>query len=349
MFWGFCCQQDFNRFFTLQRRVLTIAWSLGREDSCRERFRSDGVLTVTSLLIYHTLILMVFRQQYIFPTLKHNYNTRNKCDLSTYKYSDQFPDIKHIKTRRRRHLIRIAYYSLEDAVHTRQQRGVHRCWRRRTSSAEFTGVGVDAPAARSSPVLASTRRGAATRAYSHLAKVCRLQTEMYNFRVSEDRAKNKILEAKLTINDKNSVLFHPQKITQLQKIKHQQWATFVVKTCKQDIHNISIPVFEKHRFVKRPTNLSEELTMLELDQWPTDKIIQRSTRRHRVPVVDSLRVRPYLTANCNQLILTNSMAMSSCYRAELCRTLQTDSADTSDVTEYSDAHSSDTSKGVTCP
>ena len=137
-FWGFCSLADFERLFVLQKRALRIVWGLGYRDSCRERFLSEGVLTLPCLLIYHSL-LFVYKNPQMFQSLNHNYNTRNKTALvperfklnlfknSIFYYGPKFfnslpPEIKNatslrsFKTRVVRRLAEGAYYSIREAL-----------------------------------------------------------------------------------------------------------------------------------------------------------------------------------------------------------------------------------------
>ena len=59
-FWGFCSLTNYNRLFVLQKTALRIVWGLGPRDSCRERFRLDGVLTLPCLLMYHSLVFFLY-------------------------------------------------------------------------------------------------------------------------------------------------------------------------------------------------------------------------------------------------------------------------------------------------
>jgi len=47
-----------DRFFVLEKRAVLIVWGLGPRDSCSERFRSDGVLTLPCLLMYHSILFV---------------------------------------------------------------------------------------------------------------------------------------------------------------------------------------------------------------------------------------------------------------------------------------------------
>lgn len=85
IFWGFCDMQNFNRIFILQKRALRIVWGLGPGESCREHFRSDGVLTFPSLLVYACLDF-VYNNPHFFTTPNHSYSTRNKHSLEIDKF-----------------------------------------------------------------------------------------------------------------------------------------------------------------------------------------------------------------------------------------------------------------------
>ena len=137
-FWGFCSLTDFERLFVLQKRALRIVWGLGPQDSCTERFRTDSVLTLPCLLIYHSL-LFVYNNPQMFQSLNHNYLTRNKTALvperfklnlfknSIFYYGPKFMNslpaeirntasFRSFKTRVARRLVGGAYYSIREAL-----------------------------------------------------------------------------------------------------------------------------------------------------------------------------------------------------------------------------------------
>ncbi|KAG8316349.1 hypothetical protein J6590_052560 [Homalodisca vitripennis] len=43
----------FNPAFPPYKRALRVVWGMRPDESCRERFRSSGILTLASLLIFH--------------------------------------------------------------------------------------------------------------------------------------------------------------------------------------------------------------------------------------------------------------------------------------------------------
>ena len=136
-FWGFCSLTNFNRLFVLQKRALRIVWGLGPTDSCRERFRQDGILTLPCLLMYHSLIF-VFKNQHLFQTNEHSYLTRNRNQIvpdkfrsnaiknSIFFFGPKFlnslpANVKNItilaifKKRVMRYLVENAFYSIKEA------------------------------------------------------------------------------------------------------------------------------------------------------------------------------------------------------------------------------------------
>jgi len=67
------------------KRALRIVWGLGQRESCREHFRTDGILTLPCLLIYH-LLIHIYKNQNQFKKQEHDYVTRFKNNLQTEKF-----------------------------------------------------------------------------------------------------------------------------------------------------------------------------------------------------------------------------------------------------------------------
>jgi len=136
--WGYTTLAMFQRVFVLQKRALRIVWGLGYRESCRESFRSSGILTLPSLLIYHTLIF-VFKNQHLFSFSEHSYLTRQRNNIkidrfrlslsknSIFYYGPKLfnslpQQIKSVsiinvfKKRVRSHLVAGAFYTLQEAL-----------------------------------------------------------------------------------------------------------------------------------------------------------------------------------------------------------------------------------------
>lgn len=83
---------EVNRVFILQKRVLRIIFDLGYIESCRQCFRENSILTLTSIYVYK-LSSYIFKMR---SSLKHhenihNYPTRYKNNI----YIDKFNTSKY--------------------------------------------------------------------------------------------------------------------------------------------------------------------------------------------------------------------------------------------------------------
>ncbi|KAG8260323.1 hypothetical protein J6590_108518 [Homalodisca vitripennis] len=74
--WGGSSANNNNRLLLLQKKAIRILAELGPQESCRQAFKTLGILTVTSLYILH-IILYVDKLNLQTNEDYHKYNTRN--------------------------------------------------------------------------------------------------------------------------------------------------------------------------------------------------------------------------------------------------------------------------------
>lgn len=144
IFWG--NSVDSSRIFILQKRCIRIIFGLGFRDSCRELFRTCGILTLYTLYIYDC-ISFILNNYSLFEELggQHRYSTRFRDNLRTdrpnytfvqrnvkfnilkvwNKLPVSFRDqpSKGILTKLRRFLIEKSYYTLNDFYEDREMNG----------------------------------------------------------------------------------------------------------------------------------------------------------------------------------------------------------------------------------
>lgn len=98
IFWGLVSRSSYNRMYRLKRVLREGSLALGPRDKCRERFRSEKVLTLSGILLYHTslfkkiiniyyYVLSTTKQILLDVTLSKVYMTFNKSkNNSLQKY-----------------------------------------------------------------------------------------------------------------------------------------------------------------------------------------------------------------------------------------------------------------------
>lgn len=129
---------DLQRVFVMQKRVLRIIFHMGYRDSCRDTFRNNKLLTVTSIYLYK-LFIYIFSVKNNLPAHrdKHDYNTRNRnniyinnYNLALYKKSPMYAgsymynklpsdlklvnNVRQFKSKLRFFLCTNCFYSLEE-------------------------------------------------------------------------------------------------------------------------------------------------------------------------------------------------------------------------------------------
>jgi len=142
MFWGSCAHRHFNRVFILQKKAIRILGKMNYRDSCREIFKTMGIMTLASLYIFET-ILHCLKSKPLQGNSIHSYNTRIRYDLRVeqhrttlfskhpsqagVKLFNLLPnvlkfenDFKLFKARLKRHLVSCAFYDVDEYIQYHQ-------------------------------------------------------------------------------------------------------------------------------------------------------------------------------------------------------------------------------------
>lgn len=127
---------DIQRVFVIQKRIIRSIYNLGYIESCRDIFKREKILTVTSIYLYK-LLIYIFVNKNKLKTYDHHYGTRNRDEiyisrynLSLYKRSpicagsyffNKLPSdikssttIKRFKQKLRSFLVENCFYSVEE-------------------------------------------------------------------------------------------------------------------------------------------------------------------------------------------------------------------------------------------
>lgn len=88
--WGVTSETNIQQIFRLQKKAIRYIKKLNYRDSCRTAFVELKILTVPSLIIYHTLVFN-FSSLNSLPHLgdSHSHNTRNRSLLAFPQHSTQ--------------------------------------------------------------------------------------------------------------------------------------------------------------------------------------------------------------------------------------------------------------------
>lgn len=94
--WGQACASNgLQRIFVIQKRIIRLIYGLHSRTSCRDVFKENGILTVTSIYLYkllvHTHITYDSNENVSTSGSIHNYNVRRPNNLrTTFPRSEAF-------------------------------------------------------------------------------------------------------------------------------------------------------------------------------------------------------------------------------------------------------------------
>ncbi len=86
MLWG--SSTEIKRIFILQKRLIRLIFSLGYQETCRDTFEREKILTIPALYVFKC-VMFVKKCPALFPRLSQNRITRNANKLLVPKHKTQ--------------------------------------------------------------------------------------------------------------------------------------------------------------------------------------------------------------------------------------------------------------------